>query len=872
MQAPPEPDIISTPEGRPVIADLTDAPEVPVQIFRKKPAHVIVNLTVNEVEKEIAPGVRYTFWTFGGDVPGKFIRVRQGDVVELHLKNHPSNKMPHNIDLHAVTGPGGGAASTFTAPGHESQFTFRATEPGLYVYHCATAPVPMHVANGMYGLILVEPPEGLPSVDREYYVMQGEFYTTGKYHEPGLQAFDMEKGIDEKPTYVVFNGAEGSLVGDKALNAKVGDTVRIFVGNGGPNLDVELPRHRRDLRQRLPRGRHQAPAGERADDGHSGGRCAIVEFKVDVPGTYILVDHSLFRAFNKGAVGTARRRRTEPRRSDVTGSRTSRRIRVPRTSIDARGEDARRRRTHRARQDDVHAHLRRVPPGDRPGHARHVPAAREVRLPRERAEGEDHRPHPHGLQGPITVNGMTYNGVMPPMAIPHRRRNRRGAHATCALRSATSSRAVTPTRGPREGPIISVAIARRSRAHVGPGTYRPMFPASPSEQTVAVAAFWLDREPVTNAEFRAFVATHPEWSREHVKKRSSPTRATLAGPVDRTGARTGRARQLVRGARVLRGTWRSASARARVGARRGRRRAHRATRAATRHFRRACSPGTDTRRLRCCPMSAARRMRGACATCTASSGNGSKTSHAALVTADSRDPTRQRRCAVPRRAAAGPDGLRDVHADRVPQLAVRTRHDLEPRLSLRLRPGARIMKYVLATLALVACSGRAAGPIAAARPPKLGIGPSLYDLDLPLTAQTGAPIRLDVDRGHPTLVSMFYGSCAAACPALIDRIAHTIDEVPEPARGETRVLLVSFNPERDTPTHLAELAREHHLDAKWTLAAASQTDAHTLAAVLGIKYRVVKGGEFFHTSVVTALTAKAAPSRAPKAWAQGPSP
>ena len=163
------------------------------------------------------------------------------------------------------------------------------------------------------------------------------------------------------------------------------------------------------------------------------------------------------------------------------------------------------------------------------------------------------------------------------------------------------------------------------------------------------------------------------------------------------------------------------------------------------------------------------------------------------------------------------------------------------------------MKYLLATLALAACSGRAAAPMTAPKPGKLGNGPSLYDLDMPLTAQTGAPIRLDVDRGHPTLVSMFYGSCAAACPTLMTRIAHTLDQVPEPARSQTRVLLVSFDPDRDTPARLTELAHAHHLDAKWTLAAASTTDAQTLAAVLGIKYRVVKGGEFFHTSVVTAL-------------------
>jgi len=144
--------------------------------------------------------------------------------------------MPHNIDLHGVTGPGGGAASSFTAPRHVSRFSFKALNAGLYVYHCATAPVGMHIANGMYGLILVEPPEGLPKVDREYYVMQGDFYTTGKYREKGHQPFDMEKAIDEHPTYVLFNGMEGSMTGDKALTAKTGETVRLYVGNGGPNL------------------------------------------------------------------------------------------------------------------------------------------------------------------------------------------------------------------------------------------------------------------------------------------------------------------------------------------------------------------------------------------------------------------------------------------------------------------------------------------------------------------------------------------------------------------------------------------------------------------------------------------------------------
>jgi nitrite reductase (NO-forming) len=157
------------------VAILGKAPNVPPPITRKHPTKVIVNLEVIEVTKQLADGVDYVFWTFGGDVPGRFIRIREGDFVEFHLSNHQDNKMPHNIDLHAVTGPGGGATSSFTAPGHTSQFSFKALKPGLFIYHCATAPVGMHVGNGMYGMILVEPKEGLPPVDREYYVMQGDF-------------------------------------------------------------------------------------------------------------------------------------------------------------------------------------------------------------------------------------------------------------------------------------------------------------------------------------------------------------------------------------------------------------------------------------------------------------------------------------------------------------------------------------------------------------------------------------------------------------------------------------------------------------------------------------------------------------------------
>lgn len=277
-------------------------PFVPPPIDRKEPAKVVIELEVREVELPISEGVTYLFWTFGGQVPGNFLRVREGDTVEFHLLNHPDSKMPHNIDLHAVTGPGGGASSSFTAPGHRTQFTFQALHPGLYVYHCATAPVGMHVANGMYGLILVEPKEGLPPVDREYYVMQGEFYTVGKYREKGFQPFDMQKAIDENATYVLFNGSEDALLGENALRANVGETVRLFVGNGGPNLVSSFHVIGEIFDTVYLEGGTRVNNNVQTTLIPAGG-AAILDFRLEVPGTYTLVDHSLFRAFNKGALG-----------------------------------------------------------------------------------------------------------------------------------------------------------------------------------------------------------------------------------------------------------------------------------------------------------------------------------------------------------------------------------------------------------------------------------------------------------------------------------------------------------------------------------------------------------------------------------------
>lgn len=268
----------------------------------KTPNKVIVNLVAVEKVMKLANDVEYTYWTFNETVPGPMIRVREGDDVEVHLSNDPNSTMPHNIDLHAATGTGGGAEASLTLPGKTTVFSFRALKPGLFIYHCAAAPVGLHIANGMYGLILVEPKEGLPKVDKEFYVVQGEFYTEGKYADTGLQHFDQQKALDERPEYVVFNGAVGSIFGKNALEAKVGDKVRIFFGNAGPNLASSFHLIGEIFDKVYIDGGSLANRDVQTTLVPAGG-AVMAEFVTDVPGSYTLVDHSIFRAFNKGAVG-----------------------------------------------------------------------------------------------------------------------------------------------------------------------------------------------------------------------------------------------------------------------------------------------------------------------------------------------------------------------------------------------------------------------------------------------------------------------------------------------------------------------------------------------------------------------------------------
>jgi nitrite reductase (NO-forming) len=279
------------------------ASDVPPPIGKRPPQTVRVDLVTVELEGRLAEGTTFGYWTFNGKVPGPMLRVRVGDTVEVHLKNADNSAMVHSVDFHAATGPGGGAVSTQTNPGEEKSFKFKALVPGLFVYHCATPMVAHHIANGMYGLILVEPEEGLPPVDREFYVMQGEIYTEGAFGQHGSQEFNVEKLLNERPEYFVFNGSVGALSRLHPLQAKVGDTVRIFFGVGGPNYtsSFHVIGEIFDKVYNLGGVLSEPLRGVQTVTVPAGG-AVITEFKVEVPGNYTLVDHALARA-ERGLIG-----------------------------------------------------------------------------------------------------------------------------------------------------------------------------------------------------------------------------------------------------------------------------------------------------------------------------------------------------------------------------------------------------------------------------------------------------------------------------------------------------------------------------------------------------------------------------------------
>jgi nitrite reductase (NO-forming) len=295
---------MATPAPQPV-PDGTEplpAPQIAPPVERSEPTTVKVDLETRKVTALVADGVAYDYWTFNGTVPGPMIRVRQGDTVELTLHNSPDAGLTHSIDLHAVLGPGGGAKYMQVPPGESATFRFQAAHPGVYIYHCATPMVSMHIASGMYGMIVVQPPQGLPPVDHEYYVMQGDMYLQGERGAQGLRQFDMTKLLAEHPDYVVFNGRVGGVTGDNALTSKVGDTVRIFFGVGGPNLSSSFHVIGQIFDRVYPEAALANPMTDVQTTTVPAGGAVMVEFTTQVPGTYTLVDHSIER-MEKGAAG-----------------------------------------------------------------------------------------------------------------------------------------------------------------------------------------------------------------------------------------------------------------------------------------------------------------------------------------------------------------------------------------------------------------------------------------------------------------------------------------------------------------------------------------------------------------------------------------
>ncbi|MBA2675631.1 copper-containing nitrite reductase [Ramlibacter sp.] len=279
-----------------------DPNAVPKPLGTRAPQLVKYAIETVELDGRLDDGTTFTYWTFGRKVPGPMLRVKEGDTVEVALTNNKDSKAVHSIDLHAVTGGLGGGESTQVAPGQTKTITFKALNPGLYVYHCATPSVAHHISAGMYGLILVEPAAGLPRVDKEFYVMQGDLYTSHPFGTKGHHTYNPDKAADELPTYYTFNGSVGSLGKEHRMQAKVGETVRVYFGVGGPNKVSSFHVIGEILDKVYSEGSTSAVKENVQTTLVPAGGATIVDFKVQYPGKYLLVDHALSRAA-KGLAG-----------------------------------------------------------------------------------------------------------------------------------------------------------------------------------------------------------------------------------------------------------------------------------------------------------------------------------------------------------------------------------------------------------------------------------------------------------------------------------------------------------------------------------------------------------------------------------------
>lgn len=299
----------------PTSADYTLYEDGKYQNFAQRTGPITqeVHFTIREVVAEMVEGTTIEVWAFDETVPGPMLRARVGDTIDFYLHNAADSRMPHNVDFHAVTGPGGGSVSLDTAPGATSRLQVKLLNPGIYTYHCAFPDVPTHIAHGMYGLIVVEPEHGLPPVHHEFYLMQSEFYTEAggdtAYHNlenRGHLAYNGRFGNLEEPTFVVFNGRPNALTGERALGVygdeviHTGETLRFFVGNGGPNLISSFHIIGEIFDKVYVEGSFDLVNENVQTTLVPVGGAVSVELTLEVPGTYIPVDHATFRV-HKGA-------------------------------------------------------------------------------------------------------------------------------------------------------------------------------------------------------------------------------------------------------------------------------------------------------------------------------------------------------------------------------------------------------------------------------------------------------------------------------------------------------------------------------------------------------------------------------------------
>lgn len=276
---------------------------VPAPIRRSQAAHHTLTLTAREVVAEIEPGLKFLYMTFDGQVPGPLLRIRVGDTVQLTFRNPRENLMPHTVDFHAVYGPGGGMEALLAKPGQEKGLYFKALYPGSFVYHCAVADLDYHIASGMYGMIVVEPEQGLPPVSREFYLGQNEMYVGQSAGPDGYRTFDFDALLRENPTHVLLNGQKKAVTPDGygALKAKVGETIRIFFVNGGPNLASSFHPIGNIWTRVWGNGSFRTAADAYMQTVTVGpGSTLVGDLALPVPGSVRLVDHAITRVVRKG--------------------------------------------------------------------------------------------------------------------------------------------------------------------------------------------------------------------------------------------------------------------------------------------------------------------------------------------------------------------------------------------------------------------------------------------------------------------------------------------------------------------------------------------------------------------------------------------